>query len=78
VALYKALAPAFTSSFDRPSGPRYNTLRVEDPTLETCDAQILKRVDNAATAIAERGQVVRAAVSPEDLATIFEAQLRVM
>jgi len=35
-------------------------------------------VDNAATAIAERGHAVRAAVSPEDLATIFEAQLRVM
>jgi aspartyl-tRNA(Asn)/glutamyl-tRNA(Gln) amidotransferase subunit A len=78
VELYRAIAPAFTASFDRPSGPRYNILRLEDPTLGTCDAQILKRVDDVAAAIADRGHAVRAAASPEDLATIFKTQLRVM
>jgi aspartyl-tRNA(Asn)/glutamyl-tRNA(Gln) amidotransferase subunit A len=78
VALYEAVAPAFTGSFDQPSGPRYNIARLEDPTLETCDAQILKRMDGAAKAIAAHGHRVRAATSPEDLATIFEALLRVM
>jgi aspartyl-tRNA(Asn)/glutamyl-tRNA(Gln) amidotransferase subunit A len=78
VELYEATAPAFTASFDRPSGPRYNIFRLEDPTLETCDAEILKRVDDAATAIAGRGHAVRAAASPEDLETVFKTQLRVM
>src|SRR5262249_47398295 len=78
VALYEAVAPAFTMSFDRPSGPRYNIVRLEDPTLETCDAEILKRVDGAATAIANLGHAVRAAASPEGLAAMFETQLRVM
>jgi Asp-tRNA(Asn)/Glu-tRNA(Gln) amidotransferase A subunit family amidase len=78
VALYEAVAPAFTASFDRPSGPRYNIVRVKDPTLETCDPEILKQVDDAATAIADRGHAVSAAASPADLATIFEAQLRVL
>ena len=35
-------------------------------------------VDETARAIADRGHAVRAAVSPEDLAAIFETQLRVM
>jgi aspartyl-tRNA(Asn)/glutamyl-tRNA(Gln) amidotransferase subunit A len=42
------------------------------------DAQILKRMDDAAAAIADRGHTVRKAASPEDLTTIFETQLRVM
>ena len=78
VALYEAVAPAFTASFDRPGGPRYNIVRLEDPTLETCDTQILKRVGETAAAIAASGHTVRAARSPMDLATIFEALLRVM
>jgi aspartyl-tRNA(Asn)/glutamyl-tRNA(Gln) amidotransferase subunit A len=78
VAVYEAVAPAFTASFDSPGGPPYNIVRLEDPTLETCDAQILRRVDDVATAIAERGHAVLAATSSEDLATIFETQLRVM
>src|SRR5215475_11432981 len=78
VALYDAVAPAFTASFDRASGPRYNIVRLEDPTLGSCDAEILKRVGEAATSIADGGHVVRAAASPEDLATIFGIQLRVM
>jgi aspartyl-tRNA(Asn)/glutamyl-tRNA(Gln) amidotransferase subunit A len=78
VALYEAVAPAFTASFDRPTGPRCNIVRLEDRTLETCDAQILKKVDGAAAAIADGGHAVRPAASPEDLATIFETLLRVM
>jgi aspartyl-tRNA(Asn)/glutamyl-tRNA(Gln) amidotransferase subunit A len=78
VALYEAVAPAFTTSFVRPSGPRYNILRLEDPVLETCDAEILKRVGDAAASIADVGHEVRAVASPENLATIFETQLRVM
>ena len=77
VELYEAIAPAFTASFDRPSGPRYNIFRLEDPTLKTCDTQILRRVDDAATGIANHGHAVCAVTSPEHLATIFEAQLRV-
>jgi aspartyl-tRNA(Asn)/glutamyl-tRNA(Gln) amidotransferase subunit A len=78
VALYGSVAPAFTASFDHTSGPRYNIVRLEDPTLETCDAQILKRMDRAVKAIAAHGHKLRAAASPDDLATIFEAMLRVM
>jgi aspartyl-tRNA(Asn)/glutamyl-tRNA(Gln) amidotransferase subunit A len=78
VALYEAVAPAFAASFDRPIGPRYNIVRLEDPTLGSCDAQILERVHDTATAIAVRGHAIRAAASPVDLATIFETQLRVM
>jgi len=78
VALYDAVAPAFTASFDRPSGPRYDIVRLEDPTLESCDAEILRQVGDAATSIAGNGHAVRAAASPEDLATMFETQLRVM
>jgi aspartyl-tRNA(Asn)/glutamyl-tRNA(Gln) amidotransferase subunit A len=78
VAFYEAVAPAFAGSFDRPSGPSYNIVRLKDPTLETCDAQILEEVVEAATAIADRGHAVHAVTSPEDPATIFEAQLRVM
>ncbi len=78
MAVYEAVAPAFTASFDRPSGPRCNIVRLEDRTLETCDAQILKKVDGAAAAIADGGHAARAAASPEDLATIFETLLRVM
>jgi aspartyl-tRNA(Asn)/glutamyl-tRNA(Gln) amidotransferase subunit A len=78
VALYEAVAPTFTASFDRPSGPRFNIFRLEDRELEACDAQILERVEGAAAAIADRGYGVHRAASPEDLATIFEIQLRVM
>jgi aspartyl-tRNA(Asn)/glutamyl-tRNA(Gln) amidotransferase subunit A len=78
VALYEAVTPAFTASFDRAGGPRYNIFRLQDPTLETCDTQILKRMDDAAKAIAAHGHTVRAARSPVDLATIYEALLRVM
>jgi aspartyl-tRNA(Asn)/glutamyl-tRNA(Gln) amidotransferase subunit A len=78
VALYGAVAPAFTASFDRASRPRYNIVRLEDPTLESCDAEILKRVSDAATSIADAGHTVRAAASPEDMATLFETQRRVM
>ena len=78
VTLYDAVAPAFTASFDRAGGPRYNIVRLEDPTLESCDAEILKRVGDVATSIADAGHAVRAVVSPEDLATLFEAQRRVM
>jgi len=42
------------------------------------DAEILKRVGDAATSIADAGHVVRAAASLEDLATLFETQRRVM
>ena len=78
VALYEAVAPAFTASFGQPSGPRYNIVRLEDPTLDTCGAQVLKRVDAAATVIADRGHAVRTEASPEGFATIFETLLRVM
>jgi len=78
VALYEAVAPAFTASFDRPSGQRHKIVRLEDPTLGTCDLQILKRVEDVATAFADRGHAVRTMRSPEHLGTIFEAQLRVM
>jgi aspartyl-tRNA(Asn)/glutamyl-tRNA(Gln) amidotransferase subunit A len=78
VALYAAVAPAFTASFDRPSGPRYNIVRLEDPTLESCDSEILKRVDGAATSIASCDHVVRAAASLEDFARIYETQQRVV
>jgi Asp-tRNA(Asn)/Glu-tRNA(Gln) amidotransferase A subunit family amidase len=49
-----------------------------DPTLESCDAEILKRVGDVATSIADAGCAVRAAASPEDLVTLFETQRRVM
>jgi aspartyl-tRNA(Asn)/glutamyl-tRNA(Gln) amidotransferase subunit A len=78
VAFYEAVAPTFTGSFNRSSGPHHNIIRLEDPTLETCDPQILKQVDDAATAVEDRGHAVRSAASPEDLATIFEGQFRVM
>src|SRR5215470_14652718 len=39
VVLYDAVAPAFTAAFDRPRGPRYNIVRLEDPTLQSCDAE---------------------------------------
>jgi aspartyl-tRNA(Asn)/glutamyl-tRNA(Gln) amidotransferase subunit A len=78
VALYDAVAPAFTASFDRVSGPRYNMVRLEDPTLESCDAEILKRVGDVVTSIADAGHAVSAAASPEDMATLFETQRRVM
>jgi aspartyl-tRNA(Asn)/glutamyl-tRNA(Gln) amidotransferase subunit A len=78
VALYDAVAPAFTASFDRGGGPRYNIVRLEDPTLEACDAEILKRVGDAATSIAGAAHAVRTAASPEDMATLFETQRRVM
>src|SRR5262250_1204523 len=55
VALYKAVAPAFTVSFDRPSGQRYNIVRLEDSALESCDPEILKRVIDAASSIASDG-----------------------
>ncbi len=77
VALYDAVAPAFTASFDRVSGPRYKIVRLEDPTLESCDSEILKRVGDAANSIADDGHTVRAGASPEDLAIMFETQLRV-
>jgi aspartyl-tRNA(Asn)/glutamyl-tRNA(Gln) amidotransferase subunit A len=77
-ALYDAVTPAFTASFDQPSGPCYNIVRLEDPTLQTCDVQILRRMGEAAKAIAARGHAVRAATSPDDLATISETLLRVM
>jgi aspartyl-tRNA(Asn)/glutamyl-tRNA(Gln) amidotransferase subunit A len=78
VALYEAVAPAFAAKFDRPSGPRYNIVRLEDPTLETCDANILKGVDDTVTTIAARGHAVCAAAAPEDLRTMFETLQRVM
>jgi aspartyl-tRNA(Asn)/glutamyl-tRNA(Gln) amidotransferase subunit A len=78
VALYEAVAPAFTASFDRAGGPRYKVVRLEDPTLESCDAEILKWVSDVATSIADAGHPVRAAASPEDMATLFETQRRVM
>src|SRR6516225_7700788 len=78
VALYDAVAPAFMSSFDRVSGSRYKIVRLEDATLDSCDGVILKRVDDAARSIAGGGHAVRAAASPEDLAMIFETQLRVV
>ena len=76
-ALYDAVAPVFTASFDRASGPRYKIVRLEDATLESCDGEILKRVGDAARSIAGSGHAVRAAASPEDLAMMFETQLRV-
>ena len=78
VALYDAVAPAFTASFDRAGGPRYSIVRLEDPALESCDGEILKRVGEAATAIAGAGHTVRAAASPEDMTALFETQRRVM
>ncbi len=78
VSFYEAVAPDFTASFDRPSGPRYNVVRLDDPTLETCDALILKRMGEVTSAIAEGGHAVRSASSPEDLGTLFETQRRVM
>jgi aspartyl-tRNA(Asn)/glutamyl-tRNA(Gln) amidotransferase subunit A len=75
VVFYEAVAPAFAGSFDRPSGPSYNIVRLKDPTLKTCDAQILEEVDEVAASIADRGHTVRAVTSPEDLATIFEAPI---
>ena len=77
-ALYDAVAPAFTASFDRASGPRYSIVRLEDPALGSCDAEILKRVGDAADAIAGAGHTVRTAASPEDMAALFEIQRRVM
>jgi aspartyl-tRNA(Asn)/glutamyl-tRNA(Gln) amidotransferase subunit A len=78
VALYEAVAPAFAVSFGLQSGSSYNIVRLEDRTLGTCDAKILKRVESAAAAIAYRGHAVRAVSSPEDLAIIFQTQMRVM
>ena len=78
VALYDAVAPAFMSSFDRVSGSRYKIVRLEDATLDSCDGEILKRVDDAARSIAGGGHAVRAAASPEDLAMMFETQGRVV
>jgi aspartyl-tRNA(Asn)/glutamyl-tRNA(Gln) amidotransferase subunit A len=78
VALYDAVAPAFTTSFDRPSGLRYNIVRLEDPTLKSCDPEILERVADAASSIASDGHRVRVAPSPEELTTLFETQLRVV
>jgi len=78
VALYDAVAPAFTASFDRVSGSRYKIVRLEDATLDSCDGEILKRVDDAARSIAGGGHAVRAAASPEDLAMMFETQGRVV
>jgi aspartyl-tRNA(Asn)/glutamyl-tRNA(Gln) amidotransferase subunit A len=78
VAVYGAVAPAFTASFDQPSGPRYNIVRLEDPTLESCDSEILKRVAEAATSLASGGHVVRAAASPEDFVNLYDTQQRVV
>ena len=78
VALYDAVAPAFTASFDRVSGSRYKIVRLEDAMLDSCDGEILKRVGDAARSIAGGGHAVRAAVSPEDLAIMFETQGRVV
>jgi aspartyl-tRNA(Asn)/glutamyl-tRNA(Gln) amidotransferase subunit A len=78
VALYDAVAPAFMSSFDRVSGSRYKIVRLEDAMLDSCDGEILKRVDDAARSIAGGGHAVRAAASPEDLAMMFETQGRVV
>jgi aspartyl-tRNA(Asn)/glutamyl-tRNA(Gln) amidotransferase subunit A len=78
VALYEAVAPAFTTSFVRPSGPRYKVLQLQDPALGTCDAEILKRVGDAAASIAGAGHEVHAVASPENFAMIFETQRRVM
>jgi aspartyl-tRNA(Asn)/glutamyl-tRNA(Gln) amidotransferase subunit A len=78
VALYEAVAPAFTASFDRAGGPRCTIVRLEDPALGSCDAEILKRVGDAAAAIAGAGHAVRVAASPEDMAALFETQRRVM
>jgi aspartyl-tRNA(Asn)/glutamyl-tRNA(Gln) amidotransferase subunit A len=78
VALYEAVAPAFTASFDHPSGPKYSILQLEDRALEACDDRILKRLEGTTAAIADRGHTVRKAASPEALTTIFETQLRVM
>jgi aspartyl-tRNA(Asn)/glutamyl-tRNA(Gln) amidotransferase subunit A len=77
-ALYDATAPAFTASFDRPAGPRFNLVQLEDLALASCDAEILKRVTDVAQSIADRGHGVRRASSPEDFAAIFETQARVL
>jgi len=78
VALYDAVAPAFTASFDRVSGSRYRIVRLEDATLDSCDGEILKRVGYAARSITGGGHAARAAASPEDLAMMFETQGRVV
>ena len=78
VALYDAVAPAFTALFDHVSGSRYKIVQLEDATLDSCDGEILRRVGDAATSIAGSGHAVRAAASPEDLAMMFEAQGRVV
>jgi aspartyl-tRNA(Asn)/glutamyl-tRNA(Gln) amidotransferase subunit A len=78
VALYDAVAPAFTASFDRGDDARFNILQLEDPTLEACDDEILKRISNAAVCFAAAGHAVRKGTSPEALAMLFETQVRVM
>jgi len=60
VGLYDAVAPAFTTSFDRGGDLRYNIVRLEDPTLESCDAEILMRLSQATTSIAGVGHAARA------------------
>jgi hypothetical protein len=60
------VTPAFTASFDQPSGPRHNIVNLQDPTLEACEPQLLKRIDDAAKAIAAHRHTVRAATSPDD------------
>ncbi len=77
VALYDAVAPAFTASFDRPCAEPYRIARLDDPTLESCDAAILKRVDDAAAIFADAGHKVHRAASPVAWAALFEAQMRV-
>ena len=78
VALYDAVAPGFAASFDRAGGPRYVIVRLEDPALEACDGETLRRVGDAAALAAAAGHAVRVAASPEPWAGLYEAQQRVM
>jgi len=77
VALYDAVAPAFSAAFDAPA--RAGTIvQLEDPALVDCDPAIVGRVDRAAAACAEAGYAVRKAASPESWAALFDTQVRVM
>jgi aspartyl-tRNA(Asn)/glutamyl-tRNA(Gln) amidotransferase subunit A len=78
VALYDAVAPAFTAAFDAPGRSAGTIVQLEDPALVDCDPALLESVARAAAACAEAGYAVRKVASPEPWAALFDTQVRVM
>jgi aspartyl-tRNA(Asn)/glutamyl-tRNA(Gln) amidotransferase subunit A len=76
VALWDAVTPAFTAAFE--ARETRMLVQLEDPVLESCDAQVVDAVTRASKIYADAGWTVRRARSPEPWAALFETQIRVM